>query len=177
MKYQDCAFTVQAEGFGTGDTFIDGRRLTDANINPVTGLASDYLNHFSEAIMLLEMQMDSPDFLEDFLCWRPMSYREHFLASRFKGRDLAIAAYNAADPAVRERLNTLTLAMTSVIQSTRANLTADLSPEAAKTLAERASAWLKVLVGRARAVINGETDLGPSPSSQAAVDGLMRRTA
>jgi len=29
--------------------------LLAANINPRTGLATDYLNHFNEAIMLLEM--------------------------------------------------------------------------------------------------------------------------
>ena len=48
--------------------------------------------------MLLEMLSSCPECLDDFLGWRPMSYREHFEASRFKGRDLAIAAYDAADP-------------------------------------------------------------------------------
>ena len=35
-------------------------RLRAANINPRTGLATDYLNHFNEAIMLLEMIPDMP---------------------------------------------------------------------------------------------------------------------
>src|SRR5450830_1066934 len=76
-------------------------RLRAANINPRTGLATDYLNHFNEAIMLLEMLSSCPDCRDDFLGWRPMSYREHFEASRFKGRVLAIAAYDAADPSLR----------------------------------------------------------------------------
>ena len=50
-------------------------RLDGTNINPVTGLATDYLNHFNEAIMLLEMLPVAPDCKEDFLAWRPMSYR------------------------------------------------------------------------------------------------------
>ena len=65
-------------------------RLRAANINPRTGLATDYLNHFNEAIMLLEMIPDMPECAEDFLGWHPLSYGEHFTASNFKARDLAI---------------------------------------------------------------------------------------
>ena len=42
-------------------------QLRAANINPRTGLATDYLNHFNEAIMLLEMITDMPECAEDFL--------------------------------------------------------------------------------------------------------------
>src|SRR5437868_15212551 len=89
----------------------DGARAADlqaANINPKTGLATDYLNHFNEAIMLLEMIPDVPDCAEAFLGWQPRSYREHFTASHFKARDLAISAYNSSDPAVREQFDQLT---------------------------------------------------------------------
>jgi hypothetical protein len=71
--------------------------LRAANINPRTGLATDYLNHFNEAIMLLEMVPDMPECAEDFMGWQPLTYAEHFTASNFKARDLAIAAYEAAD--------------------------------------------------------------------------------
>jgi len=54
--------------------------LRAANINPRTGLATDYLNHFNEAIMLLEMIPDMPECSGDFLEWRPLSYAEHFHA-------------------------------------------------------------------------------------------------
>ncbi|WP_213030289.1 hypothetical protein, partial [Acinetobacter baumannii] len=49
-------------------------QLKAANINPRTGLATDYLNHFNEAIMLLEMVPDMPECAEDFLAWTPLSY-------------------------------------------------------------------------------------------------------
>src|SRR3954453_428682 len=90
-------------------------RLRAANINPRTGLATDYLNHFNEAIMLLEMIPDMPDCFEDFLGWKPLSYREHFTASNFKARDLAIAAYEAADPACRDEFDNLSATMTSIL--------------------------------------------------------------
>ena len=66
--------------------------LKAANINPRTGLATDYLNHFNEAVMLLEMIPDIPECVEDFLQWHPLSYAEHFTASNFAARDLAISA-------------------------------------------------------------------------------------
>src|ERR1700737_2477280 len=75
--------------------------LRAANINPRTGLATDYLNHFNEAVMLLEMIPDMPECAEDFLDWRPLSYAEHFTASNFRARDLAISAYNSADEHIR----------------------------------------------------------------------------
>ena len=68
-------------------------QLRAANINPRTGLATDYLNHFNEAIMLLEMIPDMPECAEEFLEWQPRSYREHFAASNFRARELAIEAF------------------------------------------------------------------------------------
>ena len=60
----------------------DAARLAAANVNPATGLATDYLNHFNEAIMLLEMLPSAPEFRDDFLRWQPVSYREYFAGSR-----------------------------------------------------------------------------------------------
>src|SRR5947208_15130199 len=87
-------------------------RLRVANINPRTGLATDYLNHFNEAIMLLEMVPDMPECAEDFLTWSPLSYAEHFWASNFKARDLAIEAYELSD--ARIAFDNITSTMTSI---------------------------------------------------------------
>jgi len=76
--------------------------LTAANINPVSYLATDYLNHFNEIIMLLEMIPDMPDIVEDCLEWRPKSYKQHFADSGFQGRDLAMQAYDMAPAEARE---------------------------------------------------------------------------
>jgi hypothetical protein len=175
MKYQDCVETVQA---AQEPQVADGAyeaRLTAANINPATGLASDYLNHFNEAIMLLDLLSSCPECREDFLAWQPMDYREHFKASRFKGRELAIAAYDAADPNLRGCLDTLAGTMTAVLEATRAAMTAELPPERMAALAEHAAAWLRPLVARAGAVINGQADVAMPDAPQAVVDGLMKR--
>ncbi len=173
MKYQDCIAPAQAPA----ETAAGGARLADANINPRTGLATDYLNHFNEAIMLLEMLAACPDCIEDFLAWRPMSYREHFAHSRFKGRELAIAAYEGADPALRAAIDVLSGTMTAVLLTTRGALRAEMEPDAAGTIAARAVACLKPLVARAGTVINGETEDGEPMPPQAVVDGLMRQAS
>ena len=51
------------------------------NINQNTLLATDYLNHFNEIIMLLEMVPSMPECYEDAAGWRPKSYAEHFRAA------------------------------------------------------------------------------------------------
>ena len=172
MKYQDCADALQAEDAAAAE---GAARLAEANINPATGLATDYLNHFNEAIMLLEMLSSCPDCRDDILAWRPLSYREHFEASGFKGRSLAIAAYDAADPSLRGCLDALAGTMTAVLEATRAAMQADIPPHTAVALAENAAAMLRPLVVRAGAVVNGEANAGTPSSPQAVVDGLMKR--
>ena len=71
--------------------------------------------------MLLEMIPDMPECAEDFLTWSPLSYAEHFWASNFKARDLAIDAYESADPTIRTQFDNLT--------STQSHLYHDLDPD------------------------------------------------
>lgn len=156
---------------------LDPEDLARANINPVTGLATDYLNHFNEAIMVLEMLATMPDCVEDFLAWQPMSYHEHFAASHFKARELAIAAYDIANPAARQRLDELADAMNAILLATKEALSLQLAPAAAGTLAAQAAGWLKPLVGRAGAVINGHhicpVEEPDDDTPQVAVDALF----
>lgn len=131
------------------------QRLLDANINPRTGLATDYLNHFNEAIMLLEMIPDIPECFEDFLGWQPLSYREHFAASNFKARELAISAYDSSDPDVRAEFDNITATMTSILTTVGDAMRQVRHMETRTILAEQASGWVKPLVALAGGLING----------------------
>src|SRR5258708_32219779 len=105
-----------------------GAQLRAANINPRTGLATDYLNHFNEAIMLLEMIPDIPECAEDFLLWYPLPYREHFMASHFKARDLAIEAHESADAGIRAEFDNITSAITPILPALSAAYRQALQP-------------------------------------------------
>jgi hypothetical protein len=139
--------------------------LKAANINPRTGLATDYLNHFNEAIMLLEMIPDMPECTEDFLAWCPLSYCEHFMASNFRARELAISAYESADPDIRAEFEQITDTMTSILSAVGTAMREAHQDKTRARLAGQAIGWLKPLVSAAGGVING--------GSEADVDSIM----
>jgi hypothetical protein len=137
--------------------------LRAANINPRTGLATDYLNHFNEAIMLLEMVPDMPECAEDFLTWSPLSYAEHFWASNFKARDLAIEAYELSD--AKTEFDNITASMTSILTAVGTAMREATQDKTRATLAEQAANWVKPLVALAGGIING--------ASEANVEAIM----
>src|SRR5271156_4910600 len=116
--------------------------LRAANINPRTRLATDYLNHFNEAVMLLEMIPDMPECAEDFLAWKPLSYAEHFTASNFKARDLAIEAYNTADARIRTDFDNITSAITSILSAVSEAMQEAQQDKTRTQLAEQATIWV-----------------------------------
>jgi hypothetical protein len=133
-------------------------QLKAANINPRTGLATDYLNHFNEAVMLLEMIPDMPECAEDFLGWTPLSYAEHFVASNFKARELAIEAYEMAEPNIRAEFDKLTENMTSILTAVGTAMREARQDKTRATLAEQATDWVKPLVMLTAGVINGASE-------------------
>ena len=141
-------------------------RLLAANINPHTGLATDYLNHFNEAIMLLEMIPDMPECAEEFLEWQPRSYREHFAASNFRARELAIAAYDSANPQIRTEFDNITGAMSSILIAVSEAMRDVHHDKTRTTLAQQATGWVKPLAMLAGGIINGR---GP----EADIDYIM----
>jgi len=156
---------------------IDPARLAAANINPKTGLATDYLNHFNEAIMLLDLLPEMPECIVELVGWEPLSYEEHFNASNLKDRELTIAAYEVAEPIARVRLDELADTMNALLVATCEAFQKRSSLEAATALAADTAARLKPMVARAGAIING-CDIETSEDmttgeQQATVDALL----
>lgn len=81
--------------------------LVEANINPRTGLATDYLNHFNEMVMLLELLPEDEAVGEDVAGWRPLGYLDYFAQSNFRAKALAMHTYALADGNVRAELETV----------------------------------------------------------------------
>jgi hypothetical protein len=157
-----------------GPAALSHEALLAANINPATGLATDYLNHFNEITMLLGLVPDMPEMMEEIRAWRPASYEQHFARSTFTGKALAIAAYRAARPAVREALTETVSRLDAAIGDVLAALDA-APPEVYPGIVACAEAEIRPLMGRASAIIHGvETDDALAfRASQPAVDALM----
>tara|TARA_R100001086_G_scaffold248869_2_gene186830 strand:- start:1549 stop:2055 length:507 start_codon:yes stop_codon:yes gene_type:complete len=104
---------------------LDKQVLADANINPETGLATDYLNHYNEVAMLIDMLNSMPDVVEDILEWSPITYPEHFHITGFRAKELAIEAFNNCDPQVRSAFDSACRKVERAIQDVQAQLATD----------------------------------------------------
>ncbi len=135
----------------------DEATLRAANINPTTLLATDYLNHFNEVLMLIEMLPDMPDCAEDLFSWRPMTYRDYFTQSTFKEKQLAISLYDSVVLSIRERFESLIAEIDEKVLQIieRVSATDEASMQASfEGLAFSASTEIRPLIDRASALIN-----------------------
>jgi hypothetical protein len=154
---------------------IDPERLKAANLHPETGLATDYLNRFNEAIMLLELVNDDPSCAEELAAWEPADYVQHFSRSTFKARDLAIEAYHQAPLVLRRRLDEIGNSMTSIIIAAREALAVELPAEESHAVVEMTLASLKEHLAEASAVIHGKPlqEAESASETQNEVDALF----
>jgi hypothetical protein len=133
---------------------IDPAILAAANICPATGLATDYLNHFNEVAMLVEMLPMMPEAAPDILAWRPRPYADHFTVTGFRDKELAIAAYHGAAAEVRARFAATCAKVEAAVADVQARLEAGRDPqsfaaEAAADLYDRIAALGAVILGGA----------------------------
>lgn len=148
------------------------RLVVGRNIEPQTLLATDYLNHFNEIVMLLEMLPDMPDMLDEVQAWQPKGYADHFRDSVFADRELAILAYENAPPRYRvpfdETVDQMDRLVLATVAEAAALVAADRAGELAHCIAET-STKLGRLMDRAGAIIHGDTDT----LDQSAIDTLI----
>jgi hypothetical protein len=120
-------------------------KVRGTNINKQTLLATDYLNHFNEIVMLMEMVPDMPELLAEALEWQPRGYREHLLASTFSDRELAAEAYNHVPKKYREPFEKTISQLDSLIATSIERVERDLERGDEKLLRDNACALCKVI--------------------------------
>lgn len=157
------------------------RLVAGTTINPTTLLATDYLNHFNEIVMFLDMMADMPECFEEARAWRPKSYQEHFAASVFPYKELAIEAYEHAPTEYRAPLDEVVEDMNRLVARTLQDLEAldpgleTADPERIRLVTGEASRELQTLIARASAFINGQmcSPSGGGTLDQSAIDSLF----
>lgn len=138
-------------------------KLAAANINPESFLATDYLNHYNEIVMLLEMIPDMPDIVEDTTDWAPKSYPQHFEDSGFQAKDLAIEAFHSAPDFIKTSFANTCDELDTLITSTIGGLMnlnvieRGLSAEAAELIRQRILNIQELLM-KLNQVIHGKID-------------------
>ncbi|MEI8395880.1 MAG: hypothetical protein WCF85_14160 [Rhodospirillaceae bacterium] len=112
------------------DDFLQWRKkVSGTNISEKSLLATDYLNHFNEIVMLIEMVPDMPDMLEECYIWEPKSYPRHFEESGFSDKELAIAAYEHVPRKFRQPFEDTILQMQLVVGATIQRMAAAIDSE------------------------------------------------
>ncbi len=135
-------------------------RVAGANINIDTFLATDYLNHFNEIVMLLDMIPDMPDILDEAKIWQPKSYTQHFADSGLSDSDLTIEAYENAPAVFREPFDETIERMNKVVLKNIEIIEAAIDggrPEELAVAAAAATRLLQRLIDVAAAIIHGDT--------------------
>jgi hypothetical protein len=130
------------------------------NVNDDTFLATDYLNHFNEIVMLLEMVPDMPDILEDAKDWQPKTYAQHFLDSGLSDSEITIEAYENAPAEFREPFDVTVERMNRVVIKGIERIEGALDsprPEDLAAAAATVTSLLQRLVDIASAIIHGNT--------------------
>ncbi len=149
-----------------------GRLVKGKNINQETLLATDYLNHFNEIVMLIDMVPMMPECLEDAKAWAPKSYEQHFQDSVFADKDLAILAYQNAPPQFREPFDDTVAAMNVLVAEGLTAIEASIATGEAGRIelaVSDVSRKLQSRIDRCSAIINGHTE----KLDQSAVDELF----
>ncbi len=148
------------------------QRLEGTNVSSQTFLATDYLNHFNEVVMLLGMLSDMPEMFEDVSAWAPKSYVDHFRDSSVADRDLAIAAYEIAPARYRRPFDDTIAQADEVVRRSVAAIAhalEDGDTARAAMLGENASRILQKLIDVASGIIHGSE----KGMSQAEVDAFI----
>ncbi|MEQ8441955.1 MAG: hypothetical protein RIM33_00225 [Alphaproteobacteria bacterium] len=168
------------------------RKLTkNTTINDETLLSTDYLNHFNELVMMLEMVPDMPEMLAEAEAWVPKTYQEHFRDSNFQHKELAVWAYEQApdkyrvplddciermDTEIAERLTELRVLVdgeqAAVLQETVAT-TAGLLRRRIDTMSALINGAMDAEAYEAEMAAEGPTDHGGSVMGQSDIDALF----
>ena len=83
-------------------------------VNPLTGLANDYLNVYNEILLLLEFLPSMPEMTDDALAWQPRGYCEYFEQSSIPGARDALHAYDKLDPGERAHFEAILARLTEI---------------------------------------------------------------
>ncbi len=149
-----------------------GLLVKGKNINEETMLATDYLNHFNEIIMLLDMVPMMPECLDDAKTWAPKTYQAHFRDSVFTDKELAILAYENAPLRFREPFDDTVAKMNGLVAeglSAIEQAIATGEPGRIELAVTEVSRKLQAYIDRCSAIIHGHT----SKLDQSAVDALF----
>lgn len=142
-------------------------------------LSTDFLNRYSEALMLIEMAGMDESLVADLQAWQSVGYREHFRNSPLRCAASALAAYDRIEPARAVAFEDVCRSMTRLVWTVTALLVETPQPKELLVIVEVASDALRRQIARATQFINanGAIDIAVFEDAvlQAQIDALIAR--
>lgn len=153
--------TAEMDEYQNSEDFIAfQQKVHGTNISEQTLLATDYLNHFNEVVMMIDMIADMPDCLDMAREWQPKTYQEHFRDSTFSDKELAIEAYDHVPPIFKERFEQYVEKANKLVAHTLDSLEAIVNsddPEHLRFVASESSQRIQRMLDVVNAVIHGSS--------------------
>jgi hypothetical protein len=168
---------------GQGDGQLALEERAASLVNPASGIANDYLNHFNEVLLLIEnLPTLLPEMLDELLEWRPVTYREYFAKSLLPGSSRALEIYDTLDDAFRrdfesiiDGINAMALASIDVIRAHRCPA-GEIDPSKVSDFCENASSAIRSALNRAADLVNNGRAT-PAETPQGIADRLIPQVA
>jgi hypothetical protein len=137
-------------------------------VNPKSGIANDFLNHFNEILLLIEnLPLLLPEMVDELLQWRAKTYREYFQNSNLPGSGAALEIYANLESEFRRdfemmvaRLNLMALEDIHYIKEHRGP-NGEINPDEVSEFCETASAEFRKALENAANMVNHGQALPP----------------
>lgn len=155
---------IEAKGAMTGNA-------QGTPVDPNSGLATDYLNHFNEVVMILEMLPTAPELFEEIAGWQPISYRQHFSKSGFSDWQRVVDAYESAPEIYRAPFDQAVEALSGLLADSigdMAELAAAEDFAGIEQIAAMAHAEALPLIAEITGLIQGRL---PQPADESGQEG------
>ncbi len=132
-----------------------------ALVNPASGIANDYLNHFNEILLLIEnLPALLPEMIDEILAWGPVGYREYFTNSPLPGNKKTLEIYNTLDEEFRKDFEMMINILDDIILESIAVIKAarrpdgTLEPDEVSGVCEDLSSRLRLVLDRTADLVN-----------------------
>jgi hypothetical protein len=149
-------------------------------VNPKSGIANDFLNHFNEILLLIEnLPLLLPEMVDELLQWRAKTYREYFQNSNLPGSGAALEIYANLEAEFRRdfemmvaRLNLMALEDIHYIREHRGP-NGEINPDEVSEFCETAAAEFRTGLEAAANMVN-HGQASPPETPQHMADRLLR---
>lgn len=132
-----------------------------ALVNPESGIANDYLNHFNEVFLMIEnLPVLLPEMVDELMQWRPVSYVEYFQRSPLPASAETLKIYEKLDDSFRADFEAMIVLLDEIVLRCVDLISAHrlpdgtIEPDAITEMCEKYAADLRAVLDRTADLVN-----------------------